>query len=316
MMSRRSRKSRSTSNTDAESPFHPRMTVLELIDAGATRLEAAGVSFGHGTTNAFDEAAWLVLWKLGRPLDAELDGPASIAADRVTAAQRRLVEDLFAERIASRQPAAYLTQEAWLQGVAFYVDHRVIVPRSLIAELLVSGELDYWLPPNSQHLLDLCTGGGSLAILAAMRWPELAVDATDISHDALAVAAINLERHRLTGRVKLVSGDGLLPVSEPYDLILCNPPYVNNNSMSRLPPEYLAEPAIALAGGIDGMDFVRRLLRDAPSRMTNDAALVLEVGNERLHFEAAFPHLNAMWLDTSAGGDQVCVLTRAALLAP
>jgi ribosomal protein L3 glutamine methyltransferase len=149
-----------------------------------------------------------------------------------------------------------------------------------------------------------------------MRWPELAVDATDISHDALAVAAINLERHRLTGRVKLVSGDGLLPVSEPYDLILCNPPYVNNNSMSRLPPEYLAEPAIALAGGIDGMDFVRRLLRDAPSRMTNDAALVLEVGNERLHFEAAFPHLNAMWLDTSAGGDQVCVLTRAALLAP
>ncbi len=292
------------------------MTILELIDAGAAQLEAAGVSFGHGTTNAFDEAAWLVLWKLGRPLDAELDGPASIAAERVTAAQRRLVEDLFAERIASRQPAAYLTHEAWLQGVAFYVDHRVIVPRSLIAELLVSGELDYWLPANSQHLLDLCTGGGSLAILAAMRWPEMAVTAADISGDALGVAAINLDRHGLAERVTLVNGDGLLPTPGSYDLIFCNPPYVNNNSMSRLPPEYLAEPTIALAGGIDGMDFVRRLLRDAPSRMTAYAALVLEVGNERPHFEAAFPNLNAIWLDTSAGGDQVCALTRAALLAP
>ena len=292
------------------------MTVLELIDAGATQLEAAGVSFGHGTTNAFDEAAWLVLWQLGRPLDSELDGPASIAADRVSASERKLVEDLFAKRIASREPAAYLTQEAWLQGVSFYVDRRVIVPRSLIAELLVGGELDYWLPANSQRLLDLCTGGASLAILAAIAWPELTVDAADISGDALAVAAINLDRHGLAGQVHLVHGDGLAPVAGPYDLILCNPPYVNNNSMSQLPPEYLAEPAIALAGGRDGMDFVRQLLRDAPSRMTNEAALVLEVGNERQHFEAAFPNLNAMWLDTSAGGDQVCVLTRAALLAP
>ena len=292
------------------------MTVLELIDAGATQLEAAGVSFGHGTTNAFDEAAWLVLWKLGRPLDSALDGPASIAADRVTASERKLVEDLFAERVSSRAPAAYLTQEAWLQGVSFYVDRRVIVPRSLIAELLVGGELDYWLPANSQRVLDLCTGGASLAILAAMRWPELAVDAADISVDALAVAAINLDRHGLAGRVHLVNGDGLAPVPGPYDLIVCNPPYVNDNSMSQLPPEYRAEPSIALAGGIDGMDFVRRLLRDAPSRMSTNAALVLEVGNERLHFEAAFSNLNAMWLDTSAGGDQVCVLTRPALLAP
>ena len=292
------------------------MTVLELIDAGATQLEAAGVSFGHGTTNAFDEAAWLVLWKLGRPLDSALDGPASIAADRVTASERKLVEDLFADRVSSRAPAAYLTQEAWLQGVSFYVDRRVIVPRSLIAELLVGGELDYWLPANSQRVLDLCTGGASLAILAAMRWPELAVDAADISVDALAVAAINLDRHGLAGRVHLVNGDGLAPVPGPYDLIVCNPPYVNDNSMSQLPPEYRAEPSIALAGGIDGMDFVRRLLRDAPSRMSTNAALVLEVGNERLHFEAAFSNLNAMWLDTSAGGDQVCVLTRPALLAP
>ena len=290
------------------------MTILELINAGAAQLEAAGVSFGHGTTNAFDEAAWLVLWGLELPLDSELDGPASVAATPLTSSQEKRVEDLLVSRIRSREPAAYLTQEAWLQGVAFYVDHRVIVPRSLIAELLVSGELDYWLPPDSQRVLDLCTGGGSLAVLAAMAWPELAVDATDISGDALAVATINLDRHELASRVQLFSGDGLAAVQELYDLILCNPPYVNSDSMARLPAEYRAEPAIALAGGADGMDFVRQLLRDAPAKMTADAALVLEVGNERLHFEAAFPKINAMWLDTSAGGDQVCVMTRSALL--
>ena len=291
------------------------MTVLELVDAGANQLETAGVSFGHGTTNAFDEAAWLVLWKLGLPLDSELDGPASIADVAVTPQQQALVEDLFASRIASRQPAAYLTKEAWLQGVPFYVDQRAIVPRSLIAELLVGGELDYWLPPDSRRVLDLCTGGGSLAILAAKTWPDVALDAADLSADALAVAAINLDRHALAGRVYLLQGDGLAVVQGPYDLILCNPPYVNTASMEALPPEYRAEPVLALAGGLDGMDFVRQLVRDAPRHMAAQAALVLEVGNERPHFEAAFPRLNAIWLDTSAGGDQVCVLTRAALMA-
>ena len=291
------------------------MTVLELVDAGANQLETAGVSFGHGTTNAFDEAAWLVLWKLGLPLDSELDGPASIADVAVTPQQQALVEDLFASRIASRQPAAYLTKEAWLQGVPFYIDQRAIVPRSLIAELLVGGELDYWLPPDSRRVLDLCTGGGSLAILAAKTWPDVALDAADLSTDALAVAAINLDRHALAGRVYLLQGDGLAVVQGPYDLILCNPPYVNTASMEALPPEYRAEPVLALAGGLDGMDFVRQLVRDAPRHMAAQAALVLEVGNERPHFEAAFPRLNAIWLDTSAGGDQVCVLTRAALMA-
>ena len=290
------------------------MTVLELIDAGARQLDAAGVSFGHGTRNAFDEAAWLVLWQLGLPLDSALDGPASIADRSVTQPRQALVTQLFARRIASRQPAAYLTHEAWLQGVPFYVDPRVIVPRSLIAELLARGELDYWLPADSRCVLDLCTGGGSLAILAAQAWPGLAVDAADLSADALAVAAINLDRHRLVDRVRLLQGDGLAAAQGPYDLILCNPPYVNNASMESLPPEYRAEPVLALAGGLDGMDFVRRLVRAAPAHMKADAALVLEVGNERRHFEAAFAHLAAIWLDTSAGGDAVCVLTRAALM--
>ncbi len=291
------------------------MTILELITTGASQLDTAGVSFGHGTTNAFDEAAWLVLWKLGLPLDSELDGAASIADVPVIPQQQALVADLFASRIASRQPAAYLTQQAWLLGVPFYADPRAIVPRSLIAELLVGGELDYWLPPDSRCVLDLCTGGGSLAVLAALTWADMEVDATDLSADALAVAAINLDRHGLATRVRLLEGDGLAAVHGLYDLVLCNPPYVNTASMEALPAEYRAEPVLALAGGLDGMDFIRQLVHDAPQHMAEQAALVLEVGNERPHFEAAFPHLNAIWLDTSAGGDQVCVLTRAALMA-
>ena len=289
------------------------MTVLELIASGTNQLEAAGVSFGHGTTNAFDEAAWLVLWKLGLPLDSNLDGADAVADADVPTVEQAKIEQLFAQRIGSRQPAAYLTKEAWLQGVPFYVDQRVIVPRSLIAERLMDGSLDTWLPPRSRRALDLCTGGGSLAILAAIVWPEVAIDASDISADALAVAAINLELHRMADRIRLLQGDAMSAAQGPYDLILCNPPYVNNTSMERLPPEYRAEPALALAGGIDGMDFVRRLVRQAPAKMSADAALVLEIGNERAHFEAAFAHLDAVWLDTSAGGDQVCVLTQVAL---
>ena len=289
------------------------MTILELIDGAACQLESADVAFGHGTTNAYDEAAWLVLWRLGLPLDSELDGPGSVAGVAATPLQQAQVHALVAQRITTRQPAAYLTNEAWLQGVAFYVDQRVIVPRSLIAELLVDGTLDYWLPTDSRNLLDLCTGGASLAILAAMAWPELAVDALDISADALVVARLNLERHGLADRVRLLQADGLAGASGPYDLILCNPPYVNSASMAALPAEYQAEPALAMAGGVDGMDFVRRLVRDAPAYLLPDAALVLEIGNERAFFESAFPALAAIWLETSAGEDQVCVLTREAL---
>jgi ribosomal protein L3 glutamine methyltransferase len=285
--------------------------LIERVEQVAVQLQAAGVAFGHGTTNAFDEAAWLVLWRLGLPLDS-LDDEAERA---LTPGEEQAIAKLVRERIATRKPAAYLTREAWLQGVPFYVDERAIVPRSFIAELLAEGSFDPWLGEHTQQVLDLCTGNGSLAVLAAMCYPDVQVDAADISADALAVARINVDKHGLADRIRLVQSDGLAALPGPYDLVLCNPPYVNAQSMAALPAEYRAEPQVALAGGADGMDFIRGLLRDAPSRMKEGAVLVLEIGNERAHFEAAFPRLEAVWLETSAGADQVLLLTREALLA-
>ncbi|PZP96004.1 MAG: 50S ribosomal protein L3 N(5)-glutamine methyltransferase [Variovorax paradoxus] len=284
-------------------------TVLQTIEAAATRLEQAGVAFGHGTLNAFDEAAWLVLWRLGLPLDALDD----VAEQRVDANGQAQVDALLDERIASRKPAAYLTHEAWLQGVPFYVDERAIVPRSFIAELLADGSIDPWLGEHTHRVLDLCTGNGSLAVLAAMAWPDVQVEAADLSPDALAVARINVDKHALADRITLIESDGLAGVSGPFDLVLCNPPYVNSASMAALPAEYRAEPTLALAGGKDGMDFVRRLLQELSAKMAPFAVLVLEIGNERPYFEAAFPALEVVWLDTSAGADQVLLVTREAL---
>ena len=290
------------------------MTVIELIDQASARLAQAGVSFGHGTANAFDEAAWLVLWRLGHRLDV-LDDVADLTVEPGDeAAARALIE----QRISSRQPAAYLTGEAWLQGVPFTVDARVIVPRSLIAEPMADGSIDTWLAPQTLRVLDLCTGNGSLAVLAAMAWPDVTVDAADLSTDALAVAQINIDRHGLSQRITLHAGDGLAAVANRcYDLILCNPPYVNAQAMAALPAEFRCEPALALdgnaAGGSDGMDFIRVLLRAVPEHLSPDGVLVLEIGHERSHFEAAFPALDVVWLPTSAGDDQVLLLTRSAL---
>ena len=306
------------------------MTLFEIIDAVAQRLTAAQVSYGHGTSNAQDESAWLVLWCLGLPLDTNLDTNLDANLDRTEPAGKRTLTDaelaqidaLIAKRIASRLPAAYLTHEAWLQGYAFYVDERTIVPRSLIAELLVNGGLDYWLHETTHRVLDLCTGNGSLAVIAATEFPDTVLTAADLSPDALAVARINVDKHGLGHRIALLESDGLnateLSAAGPFDLIICNPPYVNAHSMAELPPEYLAEPDMALNGnthgGTDGMDFIRALLRDAAPHMTPQAVLVLEIGNERAHFEAAFPSLDAVWLETSAGEDQVLLITRESLI--
>ena len=287
------------------------LTLPALIEEATQRLEAAGVAFGHGTQSAFDEAVWLVLWRLGLPLDTDLD---EMAVQAVSAEQQAACGALIEERITTRKPAAYLTQEAWLQGVSFYIDERAIVPRSLIAEVLADGTIDAWLSDQTKQVLDLCTGNGSLAVLAALAWPEVQVTGADISDDALAVAAINLERHELQKRVTLVHSDGLSALAGPFDLILCNPPYVCQASMDALPAEYRAEPELALAGGADGMDFVRQLFKQAPERMSEHGVLVLEIGNEVGHFIAAFPELEVAWLDTSAGDDQVLIVTREALL--
>lgn len=290
------------------------MKLIDLIHAQSARLKQAGVSFGHGTTNAFDEAAWLVLFALGLPLDAlEERAQREVAADDEAKAVA-----LVGQRIETRQPAAYLTKEAWLQNVPFYVDARVIVPRSFIAELLADGEgegtLDAWLSDATHRVLDLCTGNGSLAVIAALAYPEVEVDACDISDDALAVARINVDRHGLGQRIRLFHSDLLAAAQGPYDLIVCNPPYVNAQSMAALPAEYRAEPEIALAGGDDGMDLVRRILRDAPKQLSEIGVLVLEIGHERRHFERAFPKAEVAWLPTSAGDDEVLLMTRDALV--
>ncbi len=290
------------------------MTLIELIEQAAARLDAAQVGYGHGTTNAFDEAAWLVMWRLGLPIDAlDEHEQRAISNEELTQANA-----LIEERIATRKPAAYLTKQAWLQGVPFYVDERAIVPRSFIAEVLADGSIDAWLSEHTQRVLDLCTGNGSLAVLSAMAYPDVTVDGADISPDALAVARINVDQHGLQARITLLQSDGLSNVKGPYDLILCNPPYVNADSMAKLPAEYRAEPELALASGTDGMDFTRALfadLRAEPDRfMSDDAVLVLEIGNERANFERAFPDLAVTWLPTSAGDDQLLLVTRDALL--
>ena len=287
-----------------------------LIADSAKKLERAhvdeGLSFGHGTTNAQDEAAWLVLWKLGLPLDTDFtDDTHDIVVQDADISQ---VNQLIAKRIATRKPAAYLTQEAWLEGVSFFVDERAIVPRSLIAEVLAAGSIDPWLSTNTKHVLDMCTGNGSLAILAALAYPEIQVLGSDISAQALEVAAINMDRHGLQDRLTWVQSDGFKNIQQKFDLILCNPPYVNSQSMAALPKEYVNEPALALDGGPDGMRFITRLLHEAPDHMQEDAVLVLEIGNERDFFEAAFPQLDVVWLTTSAGDDQVLLLTRQAII--
>jgi ribosomal protein L3 glutamine methyltransferase len=289
------------------------MTLVALVQAQSERLKRAGVSFGHGTTNAFDEAAWLVTWALGLALDAL----ETRAAQEVTDEDRRKAEALVTRRIETRQPAAYLTGEAWLQNVPFTIDARAIVPRSYIAELLAdveeTGTLDAWLSDTTRRVLDLCTGNGSLAVIAAMAYPEIEVVASDISPTALELARINVSRHRLERRISVVESDLFSAVPGTFDLIVCNPPYVTDASMAALPAEYRAEPALALAGGTDGMDLVRRIVAQAPSHLSADAVLVLEVGHERARFEAAFPRLECAWLETSGGDDCVVLIERRAL---
>lgn len=287
------------------------LTLRDLIRYGVSRLNAAQVALGHGSDNAWDEAVYLTLHALHLPLDTLepfLDA-------RVLSEERNRVLDLIDRRVTERLPAAYLTNEAWLRGHRFYVDQRVIVPRSPIAELLDQG-LAPWVQDALavENVLDMCTGSGCLAILSALAFPYAHVDAVDVSPDALEVARRNVDDYGLTDRLDLHESnlfDSLPP--RLYDVIICNPPYVNSGSMDVLPQEYRHEPQLALAGGDDGMNLVRRILEAAPRFLTPEGVLVLEIGHERDFFEAAFPQLSPVWLDTEEASDQLLLLTREQL---
>ncbi|WP_323017967.1 50S ribosomal protein L3 N(5)-glutamine methyltransferase [Castellaniella sp.] len=296
------------------SPHTELLTLRDLLRWAVTRFQGANLVFGHGSDNAWDEAVYLLLHALHLPLDTLepfLDA-------RLLERERQRCVDLIHERVNSRKPAAYLTGEAWLQGERFLVDERVIVPRSPIAELLAE-QLAPWVedPDAIAQVLDLCTGSGCLAILAALAFDAAQVDAVDLSADALAVTQSNIALHGLQDRVHALRSDLLtqIPAGRRYDLILCNPPYVNSQAMTALPPEYRHEPRLALAGGNDGMDLVRRILAGAADRLTDDGLLVLEIGHEQTHFQAAFPTLDPVWLSTETASDQILLLRRAQLTA-
>ncbi len=282
-------------------------TLRDLLRHAVTRFNTAGVFFGHGSSNAFDEAAYLILHALKLPLD-QLD---PFLDARLLPQEIATLLDLIERRAGQRLPAAYLTNEAWLGEYRFYVDQRVIVPRSFIAELIPEQFAPWVADPDAvENVLELCTGSGCLAIMLADAFPHAHVDAVDISADALAVARRNVDEYGLQERIDLVESDLYreLPARR-YDLIVTNPPYVNAGSMERLPPEYRHEPQLALAGGADGMDLVRKIVSGAAKRLTEDGVLVVEIGNERAFAEAAFADLELTWLSTSAGDDAVFLLT-------
>ena len=281
-------------------------TLRDLMRFAVSRFTEAGLFFGHGSDNAWDEAAYLLLHSLHLPID-KLD-PYMDA--RLTTGERTAALELLRRRITERLPASYLTHEAWLGDYRFYVDERVIVPRSHIAELLRE-QLSPWVddPWAIRHVLDMCTGSGCLAILAAEAFPEATVDAVDLSPDALAVAERNVKDYALEERVRLIQSDAFSAIPrEKYDLIISNPPYVNAESMASLPDEYRREPEMALASGPDGLDFVRVLLKEAPHHLTPDGVLVVEIGHNKDELERAFPKLSFVWLDTSAGDRFVFML--------
>jgi ribosomal protein L3 glutamine methyltransferase len=286
-------------------------TLRDWLRYAVSRFNAAGLTYGHGTSNAFDEAAFLILHTLHLPID-QLEPWMDC---RLLPGERQAVLQIIEARITTRKPGPYLTKQAWMQGHSFFVDERVIVPRSYIGELL-AGDLEGIAsePTGVRSILDLCTGSGCLAILAALRFGDARVDASDISDDALAVAERNVAEYGLADRVRIVRSDLFADLKERrYDLILCNPPYVDAEALAAFPPEYAAEPRLAHAGGTDGLDVVRRVLGEAREHLTPAGALVVEVGRGRARLQRQFQELPFLWLDTEGSVGEVFALTRADL---
>ncbi|AWW44262.1 50S ribosomal protein L3 N(5)-glutamine methyltransferase [Polynucleobacter paneuropaeus] len=286
----------------------PQLTVDQSIEQVALLLEKAKLHYGHGASDAPSEALWIVSKQLDLSPSDALDQLQQVISPENHSKALALAQ----LRIDSQKPLAYLLGEAWLMGVPFYSNEQSIVPRSWIAELIVNGDLEPWLPADGKAL-DLCTGNGSLAILLALACPDIQVSASDISLPALALASRNLDRHGLSEQIDLLHGDLWEALSEPneenrFDLIICNPPYVNADSMSKLPAEYLAEPSLALSGGEDGMDLIRKIIRGAPDYLSERGALLLEIGNEYENFKKAFPQIPAIWMEVSAGDQQVLLI--------
>jgi ribosomal protein L3 glutamine methyltransferase len=284
------------------------LTLDQCIDQITQRLEAADLHYGHGAIDAQSEALWIASKQLDLSPTNALDHLEQVMSDE----QIARAFDVAELRISTRKPLAYILGEAWLMGVPFFSSEQSIVPRSWIAELIVDGSLEPWLPADGKAL-DLCTGNGSLAILLALACPDIHVSACDISLPALAVASRNLDRHSLTSQVELFEGDLWDALPEPhednlFDLIICNPPYVNANSMNALPAEYHAEPALALAGGDDGMDLIRKIIAGAPDYLSERGAILIEIGNEYEHFKKAFPEIPVIWMEVSAGDEQVLLI--------
>lgn len=284
------------------------LTLDQCIDRIAQRLEAADLHYGHGAIDAQSEALWIVSKQVDlSPTDALDHLEQVLSAEQIAKAF-----EVTETRISTRKPLAYILGEAWLMGVPFFSSEQSIVPRSWIAELIVDGSLEPWLPADGKAL-DLCTGNGSLAILLALACPDIRVSACDISLPALAVASRNLDRHSLTSQIELFEGDLWEALPEPhednlFDLIICNPPYVNADSMNALPAEYHAEPALALAGGDDGMDLIRKIIAGAPDYLSERGAILIEIGNEYEHFKKAFPQIPVIWMEVSAGDEQVLLI--------
>lgn len=281
-------------------------TLGEIFRFAVHRFQAARLAYGHGTTNARDEAAFLLLEGLKLPID-RLDPYLDL---RPTAAERARLLTLIDARIGLRLPAPYLVGAAYMHGVRFLSDRRALVPRSFIGDMLADGVLPIGDPRRIKRVLDLCTGSGCLAVLAALTFPRAEIDATDLSAGALALARRNVASHRFDDRITLHRGDLFAPLgNRRYDLIISNPPYVDAQGMARLPPEYLHEPRLALAAGADGLDLVRRILAEAPRHLARHGALLCEVGRGRPALEAAFPRLPFLWLDTEHSEGEVFWIT-------
>ncbi|MBY0558224.1 50S ribosomal protein L3 N(5)-glutamine methyltransferase [Hyphomicrobium sp.] len=290
-----------------QTPVDELVRIRDWLRYAVTSMNRAGLVYGHGTTNAVDEAAYLILATLDLPIE-DINPWLDC---RLTLAEREAVNAVISKRIETRKPAAYITNAAYIQGHKFYVDERVIVPRSFIGELLVQDHLGTIVPAPLavRRVLDLCTGSGCLAILAALAFPNAEIDASDISDDALAVARRNIADYGLETRIRTFKADlfeGLPPAA--YDLIISNPPYVTAEAVAAFPPEYQAEPTLAHIGGVDGMDLVRRILDGAPSRLSPEGSLVVEIGMGQEALEASRPDLPFLWLDSETSEGEVFAL--------